>query len=113
MITIQLFDDPALAPVAQFSSTLPAVASFGFGLGGYPPNSFLDSAGQVVISGFDFEVDLLGINVGVGANGVTFRSPNGLQFRVISEVPEPGTVAIFGLVLAGLGLMRPRKRTAA
>ncbi len=37
---------------------------------------------------------------------------NASTVNVLTDVPEPGTLAIFGIGLAGLGLMRRRRKTA-
>jgi len=44
---------------------------------------------------------------GTGASGVDLALPEGIEFS--ESVPEPGTLALFGLGLAGLGLSRRRK----
>lgn len=100
-------------------------------------NSFTVVAGQIVSGGIaaqnntatfeSFDTFLIGNVIGfilpccggaLANNALTFggaeavASNDGLQgvsYRAISPVPEPGTLALLGLGLAGLGLTRRRK----
>lgn len=52
---------------------------------------------------------LSNFDANTGSGRIEFQSTSGY----LATVPEPGTFAIFGLGLVGLGLMRRRKRVAA
>jgi hypothetical protein len=68
------------------------------------------------ISGFSpFAISVVGGDLLLNYQGVngTAGSSSVINFQTASAVPEPATLAIFGLGLAGLGLMRRRKRVAA
>jgi hypothetical protein len=109
LITLQLFDDPSGAAVVEFTSTLSASPVFGFGLGAFP-SAFADSAGLVVLSGFDFPVELLQLNLEVAIFPPGIAS--GLQPLnfVVSQAPEPSTLALFATGLALLGFLGWRRR---
>lgn len=68
----------------------------------------VDAGGNATIAGLLFSL--------VGSEPAGFAIDNvrfGQQGQVVVNTPEPGTLALFGLGLAGLGLMGARRRTAA
>jgi hypothetical protein len=65
------------------------------------------------ISGFDLtELDVLGYNLS-GQTGAAQIAGNGVAGKQTSQaaaVPEPGTMALFGAALLGLGFARRSRR---
>ncbi len=102
---------------------LAGITSFGWGrLDGDPNSDFGDVGGFTRVSAlYDWIMSVIsppdsggsgGGGTGNGKKGGP-KAKTGNSFVATSvNVPEPGTLTIFGLGLAGLGLMRRRKRTA-
>ena len=87
--------------------------------------ALFDSSGDGNIYTFQFEVvysDSFNLDVEDAAIRAAFSECTGVQFeegckqaglmslRTTTQVPEPGTLALFGIGLVGLGLIRRRKK---
>jgi hypothetical protein len=86
------------------------VATFG---GLSPINSITGFSTSSTVNGFDLgDLSFVNGTLTVGLNGSSW-SPRGsatVQFDVANNVPEPGSLALLGLGLTGLALVRRRRK---
>jgi len=95
--------------LASFPADLTGVSNFGMQF-----DAPLTNSGGT--HGLNFFTEAICANascsaVFAGGRGVAAGVPNSATITSIVQVPEPGTLALFGLGLAAMGFSRRRKRT--
>ena len=134
-VVVTVWQDSAGTPggvLAQFNTTISAIDSVEASAGNHRMHA--DFAGIDMLANVDYWIGMAGDNsLGVtlvqtglsgvpGGDGKVARFDGGdtfstfatdvqdMSFRLYGTIPEPATIALFGIGLAGLGFSRRRKR---